>query len=193
MVTTAKANWSVNISLHVLILFSFLTIFFFTFISHLEKKSIDNALSHAINNQIGELLNYVDKLDKKLTQQQIKKVWSNINTFAVNLKKEAKGEASDYTSNHRKVLLIGIGMIIFLFLTFCGLYSYFVFVKGVKVNWKKIILENIAVFSVIGVIEAIFFMKVAAKYIPVTPDILTKTVLDRVKDRFISSLDDGKD
>ena len=40
---------------------------------------------------------------------------------------------------------------------------------------------NVIIFSITGIIEYLFFMNVASKYIPVTPDIISNTMLERVK------------
>ena len=55
------------------------------------------------------------------------------------------------------------------------------FTKKHNIEVKHILLENIIIFSFIGFIEYMFFANIAAKYIPVTPDILTTTALDRIK------------
>ena len=179
MVTAKQANYSLNISLHVLILFSFLTILFFAYISHLEQKSVDDALTNAINGQIGQVLTNLDK------NQVVSKLidWKAVNDVATKIQKDAEGELPKVRANHQKLRLIGICMIIGLFALFSGLYIYFR-VKCININIKRILVENLIVFSFVGLIEFLFFTKIASKYIPVTPDLLSKTILDRVKYRF---------
>lgn len=179
MVTAKQANYSLNISLHVLILFSFLTILFFAYISHLEQKSVDDALTNAINGQIGQVLT---NLDKNHTVGPLVD-WKAVSDVATKIQKDAEGELPKVRANHRKLRLIGICMIIGLFALFSGLYIYFR-VKGIDINIKRILIENLIVFSFVGLIEFLFFTKIASKYIPVTPDLLSKTILDRVKYRF---------
>jgi hypothetical protein len=53
--------------------------------------------------------------------------------------------------------------------------------KGKNIDTIKIIIENAIVFSFVGGIEFLFFTKIASKYVPVTPDMLSDTILERVK------------
>jgi len=182
MATLKQANYTLNISLHVLILFSFLTIFFFSFISHLEKKTVDKTLTSVINDKVGQLLDNIDKYDVKID-------WNGVNNIAENIKKDATGELADLKKNHRNLLIVGITMITCLFAILSGLYVYFTLYKGINVSWKRILVENLITFSLVGLIEVAFFMKVASKYVPVTPDLLSKTILDRIKYQFIKYLD----
>lgn len=186
MVTTQQANYSLNISLHVLILFSFLTIFFFAFISHLEQKTVNDQLTNAINNQVDNILNNIDKYVPDGTNIE----WKVINDIAVKIQNDAIGEAPDVKQNHRTLMIIGICAIIGLFVIFSSLYVYFGVYKGMDINWKRIVAENLIVFGFVGIIEYLFFTKIATKYIPVTPDLLTKTILDRVKYHLYSYMDD---
>ena len=177
MVTVQRANYSLNISLHVLILFTFLTIFFFTFISHLEQKSVNSALKSAITEQVGHLLTSISTF----AQNNIN--WVNVYNVAEKIQKDSQGELQSVKQNHKRLLYTGLGMIGFLILVFTGLLIYYRS-QGIKIGIKKIFLENALVFSFVGLIEFLFFTKVASKYIPVTPDVLSKTILERVKYRF---------
>ena len=40
---------------------------------------------------------------------------------------------------------------------------------------------NLIIFSITGLIEYLFFANVASKYVPVTPDVISKTMLERAK------------
>ena len=187
MVTLRRANYTLNISLHVLILFSFLTIFFFSYISHLEQKSVDDALSAAIDEQMGQILTYVDQFSPPGTVD-----WKVLNSVAEQMQASAVGEFPEVKANHRKLLIIGISMIGGLFALFSSLSIYFGVYKGLQIGWKRIFLENFIVFACVGVIEFLFFTKVAVKYVPVTPDTLTKTILDRIKYKFYQYIEKNR-
>ena len=187
MVTLRRANYALNISLHVLILFSFLTIFFFSYISHLEQKSVDDALTNAINEQMGQVLDYVNKFAPSGTVD-----WKVLNSVAEKIQADAIGEFPEVKANHRKLLIIGICMIGGLFVLFSSLSVYFGVYKRLQIGWKRILLENLIVFACVGIIEYLFFTKVAVQYVPVTPDVLTKTILDRIKYRFYQYIEKNK-
>jgi len=179
-----QANYRINISLHVLILFTFLTVLFFTYISKLEQESISDALNSAINDQIGGVLS---KMNESLISKYID--WDIVDQLAKNLKEEAKGESEEVKSNHHRLLIIGISIITGLAVVFSSLYVYY-YMKGTKIDIKKILIENAIVFSCVGVIEFLFFTKIASKYVPVTPDMLSDTILERVKYRLLAYLSD---
>ena len=116
-----QANYYLNISLHVLILFSFLTVFFFAYISHLEEKTINVELKNAINSNVDNILDNIDTYIPSGTTIE----WKVVNDIAVKLQSNSIGEAPDVKKNHRTLLIIGICIIIGLFLLFCTLYIYF--------------------------------------------------------------------
>ena len=171
-----NANYRINISLHVLILFTFLTVLFFTYISKLEIESITNVLNSAINDHVGIALSKINNSPN--VSDYIN--WDQLNKMAKDIQITAKDESVAVVANHRRLLIIGIVIIILLSLILIIIYVYY-YNKDADINIKKILLENIIVFSFIGAIEFLFFTKIASKYIPVTPDMLTDTILERVK------------
>ncbi len=172
-----KVNYTLNISLHVFILFSFLTIFFFAYISHLEQKTINDQLTSTIDAGVAKILSNLDEYIPSGTELN----WQVINDIAEKIQNNATDELPAVKQNHRTLLILGICMIIGIFAFFSGVYVYFGMYKGVAINWRRILIENLIVFGFVGIIEFIFFTKIAMKYIPVTPDLLSKTILDRVK------------
>jgi hypothetical protein len=181
----ARANYSLNISLHVLILFSFLTILFFAYISHIEQKTVDDTLVGAIDDQMGQLLSHLDKdLPPGMNVD-----WKVLNRVAEKIQKETTDTFPEVKKNHHNLLIVGVCMIVGVFAVFSGFYAYYGVYKDVPIHWKRILVENLIVFGCVGIIEFLFFTKVAIKYIPVTPDILSKTILDRIKYRLNTYLD----
>ena len=114
--------------------------------------------------------------------------WDILNKLGEDIQKESEGALPVIISNHRNLRNISIGMIVGFFCIIAGLYVYFLSI-GIDINWKRIIIENIIIFVFIGTIEFIFFTKVASKYIPVTPDLLSKTILERLKYHFFEYMD----
>jgi hypothetical protein len=46
---------------------------------------------------------------------------------------------------------------------------------------KEILLENTFTFLLVGVLEFVFFTKIASQYIPAPPTLMLKTVIDTLK------------
>ena len=171
-------NFSLDIVLHVLILFTFLTVFFFAYVSKLEKQSLDNTVSDTITGNTNNFLNNFDEISNKYN---VKFNWNVVNDIADNLVKNSQGEVPEIKENNDRLFkdsIIAIGIVFILFITSIIVLKYFL---NYDIHIGHIILMNVIIFSITGIIEYLFFMNVASKYIPVTPDIISNTMLERVK------------
>jgi hypothetical protein len=176
---STSADYVLNISLHVLILFVFLSVFFFQYASKLASDSINSALGSVIDTQLDKLLDTVDEVDNRTTKYDIN--WEEVDKLAKNVEDSSQDDLPEIEDNNKHLKKIAIIMSITLLTIFVSFYVYFRFIKGLKVSLGNVIIENLIFFSFIGVIEYLFFVKIAAKYIPVTPDFVSTTLLDRIK------------
>ena len=181
MVSQEQANYSINICLHVLILFSFLTIFFFLIISKKEKQSIDRVFDNIINEKVGSLFDNVDNIDKQTNSFTID--WSQVNKVAGKISQKSQGEDPELIENNKKLRNMSIVMVGTLVVILVLLYLYYIFVKKYKINLGHILAENAVIFLFIGAIEYMFFMNIAAKYVPETPEDISNSLLDKIKER----------
>ena len=78
---STNTDYILNISVHVLILFTFLTIFFFVYVSKLSSDSINNALRDIIRTQTNTMLDKLDDLDTKTKNYDIP--WKDIDKIAI--------------------------------------------------------------------------------------------------------------
>ena len=180
MVTQSEANYSFNIGLHVLILFTFLTVFFFTYVSKISKENINNALKSIVKIETRKFLDEINKWDKIFNFRSTIN-WDEADKIANKFVKNSQNELPEITKNNTRLLWVGIIMIVSLFLLLSSMYFYYRYVLKLDINLGRIFGENIVIFSIIGIIEFIFFSQIASKYIPVTPDFVSKSVLDRIK------------
>lgn len=192
MVSQAQADYSLNMGLHVFILFTFLTIFFFAYISKISKKTIQGALDDVIDKQIGNFMTQVDNWDNKLNPDMQHIKWKEVDKLAQKIIDNAKGDLPEIKENNKRLLINSMVMIGSLLLLLIGMYVYFRFFKGYDVHVRQIFMENLVIFAFIGLIEFEFFTHIASKYIPVTPDFVTTTILERIKERVSHSLLDKK-
>jgi len=180
-----QANFAMNIGLHVLILFTFLTVFYFVYISKLTEKTVKDSFDNLINSNIKDILTQVDTMDKK-SGNKLNIDWVAFNNYAKKLVNESQGVSPEIESNN-KLKFLAIGMIVLLVLVLFGLFFFFKW-QGYRIKWWPIIKENLIIFSFVGVIEFLFFQKIAAAYIPVTPDFVATSVLERIKSNIYSQL-----
>lgn len=176
MVSEISANYTINIGLHVLILFSFLTSFFFAYISKLEKTSVTTALDGLVNNNISTILDNIDK-NIPIPDSQ----WAKINDMADKLDRDAQGELPSIKNHNNMLMYAAGGGIAIAFLILVGIYTYFTKGLHIDIHIRHILSENAVTFILIGLVEFLFFYYIASKYIPATPDVAAITAIDRIK------------
>ena len=180
MLTSKRANHILNLGLHALILFVFLSTFFFLYISKAEEHEVNKQTSRLVSKNTGTLLGVLDKWDKKLSGKGTIN-WTKVKATGERLMTE-KDPKLESISKHNKMLKrtsIGIGIGIFAALVIASL----IFKFGMKLNihFGEIALENVIIFSIVGIIEYLFFRHIASQYVPVTPDVASSTIIARVK------------
>lgn len=158
-------NLFFSIYLHVFLLFSFLTLFFWTVISKTESNSINNEVVSGIS----EGLKNVRISDKIFTPE--------ISNYMV---KFYEGENMTVKRNNDVLLKFNITIIVLLLV---GLFSSF-FVRyifcGKNINWFEVIGENAIILLLVGAIEYYFFMNIASKYVPVMPSYLPNVFKNKI-------------
>lgn len=178
MLSPKYVHKGIDLGFHLWILFTFLTILFFTFVSRKEKKSVINELTSSIDNIVPDFLNSIDKVEKSTG---IPIDWNAFNNKAKNIEKKYNG-SDPKISNHNKTLLrnaifISVGILIVLI----GLIVYFVHFKKMDIGLNKILLNNFVIILIVGIFEALFFINIASKYTPVTKSDMINKFIDRTK------------
>jgi hypothetical protein len=180
--TNSNSNYILNILLHIFILFTFLTIFFFLYISELEKKELNDEVENIISTQTGNILSTIDNLDKKINKKpEIQ--WGEINKIAKNVYKNNIKDDPGVVINNKTLFKIALAIIITLFSLIVFFFIYFSYYKKFNINTKRILLENLVIFSFVGLVEYLFFTHIASQYIPVTPEFVSSSVIDRIKSK----------
>jgi hypothetical protein len=173
----SNIEYGINISLHILILITFLTVFFFSYISKLTEKQLKKELNSTIEKQTTHIL---DKFDK-LTSSNVPIDWKMVDEEADKIIQKYNEKIPEIIKNNKKVFKTSMYSIAFLCILFIGSVIYFKYYKKYNIDLSHIITENVILFSFIGVLEYLFFSKIASKYVPITPDFIQNTILDRIK------------
>ena len=167
----------INGVLHVLILFAFLTILYFTLIAPLEKKAFENEIEDQVKKNVEKAL---DTLDKN-TQTEIKKIITGNNVIDILISKYSS--PSDVVIDHNKsVKFLSIILIVFLIIGLLTTIIILQFSCNKCTGINSIILENIITFDFIGIVEYLFFTKVAFKYVPSPPSTLVTSLFKGFSD-----------
>jgi len=181
IITPKQVHHGINISIHVLILFTFLTIFFFTFISVKEKKLVTDELNSAVNDNIPKLLDKIDEINKKRGSGSSVD-WNKINDFAVNIQKKYNNKPDPNIKKYNdKLFNISIGICLGMLVLIISTISYFTLYKKYDIGLKSILIDNFIITILIGIVEAFFFISVAFKYVPVTASDMFTQIIDRLE------------
>tara|TARA_A100001011_G_scaffold394642_2_gene487567 strand:- start:1314 stop:1895 length:582 start_codon:yes stop_codon:yes gene_type:complete len=164
---TEGPNFQLNITLHTIILFVFLTTLFFIYISQQEEKSLNNELGSILRKQTKKTL---DEISKQLKKTDTKLNKDKLEIIASELKKNSTRNQKFIKENHNELLRLSIGIIIILVVIFIILILYYKYIKKIELNLANIFIENMIIFGFASLIEFAFFFFVASNYIPVTPD-----------------------
>ena len=182
-----RANLALNISLHVFILFVFLVVFYFAYADGLEQKSIDRELHSVIDSQVNSVLNSFKKASGSKSELTKRFVPSRESLQKISNRLESESKDTEKTAWIKKnnmdlktiAVVIALGLCLLFFVQW--IIYRFVFKKG-DIHMKHVLLENLVLFSIIGGIEYLFFTKIATHFVPVMPDTLSTSVVERVQD-----------
>lgn len=176
------AQLSLSIGLHILILFVFLFALFNFIMVPTTQKVVNNALGDLVEQQTGnmmaEISTAVDNHPKT-----IKIDWSGIDIWANDLVKKSQGVDPDITKHNRGVKKLGIYMIAGIFGTWLLMYAFLKLFMKYDLGIGGILLENVIIFSFVGVFEAYFFLHFASKYVPSPPSAASTSAIERLKKR----------
>jgi len=170
-------NFGLNVATHVLILFTFLVCFFFLYISNVLKSLVNDQINGKINEQIPLILQTIDQDD---TNHIID--WDAVKYFADDMENKSQGSDPNVDKNNNNLLKVSAILLISFFVLLVGAYIYTVFIAKYDVSVRSILSENVVIFIFVGMLELFFFVEIVSKYIPVPPNIITDTVLERIKD-----------
>ena len=160
MTTLHNQNFVFSVSIKILYLFIFLSCFFYIIV----QKQVKEHLSDNISGMLSE--NYKTQIDKNNY---------NIDEYNLLFNYYSKSSLNDNTELEKKTIKYN-NLVFFLNVTFIGFFivipiiiyyvSYYVFNK--KIPIVQILIFNLILYTLVGIIEYIFFITVASKYVPVT-------------------------
>jgi Na+/melibiose symporter-like transporter len=162
-------NFNVDLFMHFIILFSFLTILFIYLITKMKSDKFNNELGFFFNDIINK------------NTEKIKKEQSLLNPDKLYNKEDST--VKKHNDNLIRLILT-INTLLWIF--FIILILVLNYNCNSNLNLKKIIFENFIIFSIICFIEYLFFTKIAIKFIPIEPSLISKQFVDTLKEKFKS-------
>lgn len=178
-ISCESVNFFVNCLLHILILFTILSIFFIIVISKLESEAFKKEIKNLLGNQINNSIN-------TLTDENKKKLKSFLENVDLEKLKTLFDKPSDYiVINNSWTNFLSYSIILFLsIILICIIVLLYVSCKFV-INIKEIIIENLIIFIFVGAIEVCFFLYIAQNFVPVSPSLMVDTLINDLKKKFV--------
>jgi len=171
----SSTEFNINIIIHIVILFTFLTVFYFLFASNLAREHFNDEIEKLIKSNIN---NFTDKLT--LEQRNILKIVLN---YDYKLKNRYSMPDAYVEEHNRWIKNSAIELIVYSIILLVVVLSIIYYkTPGVIIN---MLVENIIIFIFIGIVEYFFFMNVALKYVPASPSLLVRTLLTKFKESIL--------
>ena len=202
-ISILEPKFALNILIHVAILFTILSVFFIKIISHLASDAINKELEHVINNAFKNIKkeNLLDKNFPELSKlknialseipelSELSKLpkLSEIPELGINdsldyyLNLFSKEDNTRYQVNNEvfdKIKIVNIIIVAFVFI----IGALFVYNNIVSIDEiKHILIDNVVTFIFVGIIEVLFFLNIALKFIPAPPSLIFTSFISSFK------------
>ena len=174
-----SADFNINLYLHFLFLFTFLTIFFIVFI----RKISSNAFNGEVKHLSGEIVEKnIHPLRKNKNFNEVVKTIPSKQLY--NLYNQEDSVVKNFNDG---LINNVISILIFSWILFIVIVVLLKYQCGVNLHLEKIIVENVVAFTFIGAFEYYFFTRIAASYVPIAPSFISQEFLDSIKDELINS------
>ena len=178
MVSNYTLGLLVNVILHVLILFIFLTILFFTVIAKKEKEETNSRLKSAIKTGVDTLLSSCTPWVKSPEE------WDALANDMKKIEQENEKPDEELENNNTKIFY-NVMIIIIMFTVIISFYLlYIIGIKKRKIGFKYIMTENACIFIILGSLEFIFFWYIIQHYIPIYSEDVEIEILKHIKSYF---------
>lgn len=165
---------SINVIFHVVVLFFIMSMFFIYYVSKIVKQSFENELTQLVKQNIANSLNDLESEEQLALKASLKSV-----NFDRLIKFYGQEDATIKTHNDwlfRTVIIINILLIILVILLIVGANKL-----CYKIDVGHLLVENLAIFVGIGIIEFMFFIFVSKSYVPVPPSVMVSSIVDSLK------------
>ena len=179
----------IDVFVHIIILLTVIFIFYFVMIAPLESQELSNQVTNQINNNMGTLYKEINNIDG--IKGEFKEIVKKLNEpgdeklSTLDIMSEYYSKPDESTKNWN--LIPFFGTIIVLIALLGGFFAIWATLKvscNKCVPVGRILIENVILFGLIGVIEAIFFTLIARNYIPIKPSYFVNETINSLKDTF---------
>ena len=175
-----KLHLTADVTVHALILFVFLSIFFTFYVSKMTTTEMNNQIGGLIDTNLTNVL-------EEANQDYGMNFSSTLQTLPLETLSESYNKPSllQTTSNswlNRDLLICNIA----LFVIVAGSMVLVKKICGLDLDVKEVLKLNAFIFTFIGIVEYMFFTKVALKYIPAPPSLMITSIITNIQSFFLN-------
>ena len=170
----STADFNINLFLHFLLLFTFLTIFFIVFISKISTNAFNGEVTHLTGKIVD---NNIQPLKENKNFNEVIRTIPTKQLYDLFSK-----EDYDVKNTNAGLIHNVISILIFSWILFIVIVVLLKYQCGVNLHLEEIIVENLVTFAFVGAFEYYFFTKIAASYVPVAPSFISQQFIDSIKD-----------
>ena len=172
------AKFYLNILMHISLLMTILSMLFFTVIMPAERNALKNEIENGLSTFLTPLLT---------PGSPFAIVLDNIPTSLLKQSLQGFNTPDFYISDmNERLVAQAVTMCVILVLMFVGSYVALRFSCGFCPEIVSLILENLCTFAFVGIIEYLFFTRVALHYVPTLPSFFVTSILEETKTLLVS-------
>lgn len=172
-----NVNFFINALLHMVILLTIVSAFYFAFVSKLSQQKFREELTDLIASNLGPALQSADK------NGALKDILKTLNMDRITQYYQNKSDRAITIQNR---WLFRLTLISILFVIFTIVLSIYI----LKISchqcapFSHILKENLVLFFFVGIVEVSFFLFIARKFVPTRPSLMMKSIIDSLKNKF---------
>ena len=170
-----KYDFSINIALHITILFLILSLFFMLYVSKLVKSNINEELTNLIKQNFNKTFDSLNAEEQKTLKLALKDLpFDNfINLFST------PDSTVEVYNKWLFTMIIAVNIFLFVITILLISLPYIECNKCVPIT--HILTENLVIFAFVGLVEFLFFYFIAKNYIPAPPSLMIDTIILSIK------------
>lgn len=126
-----------------------------------------------------------------LTGTRYRLPWANLQALAEQWQQEAAQEQDENETTNAQLFqhcLIAIAVLAGVTLVYALYLAVF---KRVDIKVGTVLLENLIIFSLVGLVEFYFFKNIASRYVPVMPDEAANVALQKIRDNVAALVEEA--
>ena len=170
-----SASFFLNCLVHILILLCIISSFYFFYVADLSRSTFRKELQHEVEENVAKKLSLYGK--SRYIEDVLNKV--DFDKLIDYYSQDADKSKIQNAWLRRVTLVVIVSLVVLLLVS--G-----VLIKRLcpDVSILDILRENLIVFTLVGIVEVLFFLKIAKNFIPSRPSLLVESIIRSIQNNF---------